>query len=68
MYISQGALELLSDDELEAVLAHENHHLHVRDPLRLACGRILSQALFFVPALRTLFSRYADLAELNAIR
>jgi hypothetical protein len=66
VYISQGALELLSDDELEAVLAHENHHLRVRDPLRLACGRVLSQALFFVPALRTLFGRYADLAELNA--
>jgi bla regulator protein blaR1 len=66
VYISQGALELLSDDELEAVLAHEHHHRRVRDPLRLACGRILSHALFFVPALRTLFGRYADLAELNA--
>lgn len=66
VYISQAALELLSDDELEAVLAHEQHHRRVRDPLRVACGRILSQALFFVPALRALFGRYADLAELNA--
>jgi Zn-dependent protease with chaperone function len=66
VYISQGALELLSDDELEAVLAHEHHHRRVRDPLRFACGRTLSHALFFVPALRTLFGRYADLAELNA--
>jgi Zn-dependent protease with chaperone function len=66
VYISQGALDLLGDDELEAVLAHEHHHLRVRDPLRFACGRILSQGLFFVPALRTLFRRYADLAELNA--
>jgi bla regulator protein blaR1 len=66
VYISQGALDLLSQDELEAVLAHERYHLRVRDPLRLACGRVLSQALFFVPALRTLFGRYSDLAELNA--
>ena len=66
VYISLGALHLLSDEELEAVLAHEDHHLRARDPLRLACGRILSQALFFVPALRTLFRRYADVAELNA--
>ena len=66
VYVSQGALDLLSDEELRAVLAHEHHHLRVRDPLRLACGRILTQALFFVPALRTLFRRYADLAELNA--
>jgi hypothetical protein len=66
VYISQGALDLLNVAELEAVLAHERHHSRVRDPLRFACGRILSQALFFVPALRTLFRRYADLAELNA--
>jgi Zn-dependent protease with chaperone function len=66
VYISQAALELLSKDELDAVLAHEHHHRRVRDPLRLACGHVLSQALFFVPALRTLFRRYADLAEVNA--
>ena len=66
IYISQAALDLLTQDELDAVLAHEHHHRRVRDPLRLACGRILSQALFFVPALRALFHRYADLAELNA--
>jgi hypothetical protein len=66
VYISQAALDLLSEDELDAVLAHEHHHRRVRDPLRLACGRILSQALFFVPALRALFRRYAELAELNA--
>lgn len=66
VYISKGALELLGAAELEAVLAHEHHHRRVHDPLRLACGRILSQALFFVPALRSLFGRYRDLAELNA--
>jgi hypothetical protein len=68
VYISEGALDLLSDDELAAVLAHERYHSRVRDPLRFACGRILSQALFFLPALRALFRRYADLAELNADR
>jgi bla regulator protein blaR1 len=66
VYISQAALKLLGDAELQAVLAHEHHHRRVRDPLRLASGRILSQALFFLPALRALFGRYSDLAELNA--
>ena len=66
VYISQGALDLLSDAEVDAVLAHEHHHRRVRDPLRLACGRMLSQALFFLPALRALFGRYTDVAELNA--
>jgi Zn-dependent protease with chaperone function len=66
VYISKGALESLTIRELEAVLAHEHHHRLVRDPLRFAVGRILTRALFFVPVLRPLFDRYADLAELNA--
>jgi len=68
VYISQRALDLLSEPELRAVLAHEHHHRRVRDPLRLACGRIAGRALFFVPVLRSLWERYADLAELNADR
>jgi len=36
--------------------------------LRFACGRVLAQALFFVPVLRSLIDRYADLAELSADR
>jgi hypothetical protein len=66
VYISKGALDSLTGAELHAVLAHEYHHRLLRDPLRFAFGRVLSQALFFVPALRSLFGRYADLAELNA--
>jgi Zn-dependent protease with chaperone function len=66
VYISRGALESLTIPELEAVLAHEHHHKLVRDPLRFAFGRILSRSLFFMPVLRPLFDRYADLAELNA--
>jgi hypothetical protein len=68
IYVSQRAVELLTEAELGAVLAHENHHRRVRDPLRLAAGRILSDALFFLPGLRPLSTRYADLAELSADR
>ena len=66
VYISKGALESLTIPELEAVLAHECHHRLVRDPLRFAVGRIFTRALFFVPVLRPLLDRDADLAELNA--
>ncbi len=68
IYISRRALEVLTDAELNAVLAHEHRHRQVRDPLLFACGRILARALFFVPALRSLYERYADLAELSADR
>jgi Zn-dependent protease with chaperone function len=66
VYVSRRTVELLTNAELDAVLAHEHHHRRVRDPLRLAYARILSQALFFVPVLRSLSERYAELAELSA--
>jgi hypothetical protein len=66
VYVSRRTVALLADDELAAVLAHERHHRRVRDPLRFACGRVLTQALFFVPVLRPLCDRYGDLAELRA--
>jgi BlaR1 peptidase M56 len=66
VYISTGALALLSESELAAVLAHERHHAASRDPLRLACGRVCSHALFFLPALRRLHDRCRSLAELAA--
>lgn len=68
VYVSRQTVELLSEAELDAVLAHEHHHRRVRDPLRIACARILSDALFFLPVLRVLSDRYADVAELSADR
>jgi hypothetical protein len=68
VYVSRRTVDLLTDAQLDAVLAHEHHHRRVRDPLRLACGRILSEALFFIPVLRSLANRYADIAELRADR
>jgi hypothetical protein len=68
VYVSRRTVELLSDAELDAVLAHEHHHRRVRDPLRIACGRILCEAVFFLPVLKPLCERYADVAELSADR
>jgi len=66
VYVSTGALELLDERELRAVIAHERHHAERRDPLRLACGRVLAGALFFLPALARLARRQYELAEMNA--
>jgi Peptidase family M48 len=68
VYVSRRTVELLGTAELDAVLAHEHHHRRARDPLRIACGRVLSEALFFVPVLKPLCDRYADVAELRADR
>jgi Peptidase family M48 len=66
VFVSRAAVERLSGTELRAVLAHEAHHRARRDPLRLAAGRVLCQALFFLPVLRPLHARSDDVAELRA--
>ena len=66
VYVSSGAVALLDEAALGAVLAHERHHARRRDPLRLAAGRVCARALFFVPGLRELLRRQQSLAELSA--
>jgi BlaR1 peptidase M56 len=66
VYVSSGALRVLEAPELEAVLAHENHHRSQRDPLRLALAGVLARALFFLPVVEQLLERHASLIELAA--
>lgn len=66
VYVSTGAVALLDEPALRAVLAHERHHASRRDPLRLAAGRVIARALFFVPGLGELVRRQEALAELSA--
>jgi hypothetical protein len=66
VHLSTGALALLSERQLCAVLAHERHHALRRDPLRLLVARVLGEALFCLPAVRRLAARYDALAELAA--
>ncbi len=66
VYVSSGALVLLDDVALRAVVAHERAHARRRDPLCLACGRVLERALFYVPGLAALQRRRLELTELSA--
>jgi Zn-dependent protease with chaperone function len=66
IYVSTAALDELGEQQLDAVLAHEHLHRLRRDPLRIISGRVLGEALFFLPALRRLSARYCALAELAA--
>lgn len=66
VYLSTGAVALLSGRERESVIAHECHHARVRDPLRILLARALADGLFFLPAVGRLGMRYATLAELAA--
>lgn len=66
VYVSTGAVRVLPEAELRAVLAHERHHRDQRDPLRIALGRVVARALFFMPVLARLHARYCGIAELAA--
>ena len=66
VYVSTGAVAALDEPALRAVLLHEHHHAHRRDPLRLAIGRVMSRALFFVPGIGELGRHQQSLAELGA--
>ena len=66
VYVTTGALAILDEESVEAVLAHERHHARRRDPLRLAASRVLARALFFLPGLAELGRGREALAEINA--
>lgn len=66
IYVSSGLLDLLKEDEVEAVLWHEFYHVLQRDPLRRLIGRALRRALFFLPVAADLWARHVTAAELAA--
>jgi len=66
VYISSGAVTTLDETAVNAVLLHERHHARRYDPLRLATGRVLTRALFFLPGLRQLAFQQRALSELSA--
>jgi beta-lactamase regulating signal transducer with metallopeptidase domain len=54
IWISKTTLNLLTDQELAAVLHHEAHHCQQRDPLKRFISHLVSDVFFFVPLLRAL--------------
>ena len=66
VFLDAGLVDLLSRDELAAVIAHEGAHAARRDPLRLSLLRFLACTLFFLPALRRLAADAADESEIAA--
>ncbi len=66
--VSRGLIEATSRDELDAVLEHERYHVCNLDPLKVVLARVIPQAFFFLPVLRSLKKRYIAGRELAADR
>lgn len=66
--LSTGLANSLTDDELAAVLWHEEHHRRCFDPLRRLLADVLSAALFFLPIVADLRDWFLTSSELAADR
>jgi len=64
--VSAGLVDLLTDDELEAVLRHEAHHVRHRDPVKILVSRSVASGLFFLPLAGALRNGYLAAKELCA--
>lgn len=68
IYLTTGLVGLLDDDELAAVLLHEQHHGRQRDPLVVLLSRAVGAALRFVPVAAHLVDRISLTQEVAADR
>lgn len=68
VYVTNGAVETLPPDELDAVLAHEAAHVRRRDPLRRLVNRAAADALFYLPLANWWADRQIERSELTADR
>ncbi len=64
--VTTRLVELLTEQELVSVLAHEKYHLSQRDPFRILLVRALRDALVFLPLVRDLVENYLVLQEIAA--
>jgi Zn-dependent protease with chaperone function len=63
LFIAESVLETLTQEELNAAIAHEGGHLQAHDNLKRSILRACRDALMIVPCGRSLDSAWAEAAE-----
>lgn len=66
IYLSTGLVDVLSDQEIASVVAHEQYHLRNKHTLNNALIALVRSLLFFVPAVTELAKSIALKQELEA--
>lgn len=66
--VSEGVVRQLGEDELDAVLLHEQDHARRYEPLMRAAHDAAAQVFFYIPLLRWWARLQAENAELRADR
>lgn len=64
--VSTGLMELLDEDELEAVIHHEAFHQMHRDPLRMFVLSLLASVMWYMPIMRWSKQQYNIIREVLA--
>ncbi|MEK5111768.1 MULTISPECIES: M56 family metallopeptidase [Bacillus] len=64
--MSEGMLQTFSDEEMDAIIFHEEYHQTNRDPLKLFCFTLLAEGMIYIPILKGLLQRYHVYQELAA--
>ena len=59
-------LQTFSDEEMDAIIFHEEYHQNNRDPLKLFCFTLLAEGMMYIPILKGLLQRYHTYQELAA--
>ena len=55
-----------SDEEIDAIIFHEEYHQNNWDPLKLFCFTLLAEGMMYIPILKELLQRYHTYQELAA--
>lgn len=64
--MSEGLLQTFSDEEIDAIIFHEEYHQNKWDPLKLFCFTLLAEGMMYIPILKELLQRYHTYQELAA--
>lgn len=64
--ISTGLINLLSDEELNAVIYHEIYHKQSRDPLKIFLLSLFASAMPYIPILKWFSQKYRIIQEVLA--
>lgn len=62
--MSEGLLQTFSDEEIDAIIFHEEYHQNNWDPLKLFCFTLLAEGMMYIPILKELLQRYHTYQEL----
>lgn len=64
--VSEGVFQSFTEEEIDAIVLHEEYHQKNRDPLKLFLFTVLVEGMLYIPVLKDMLQRYHTYQELLA--